>query len=613
MRRCTFHSVCLVFLGVVATPFLNTVAAAPSQDTTACLAMIMKNEGPILPRLFDSIRGFVSEYCVMDTGSTDNTVDVLESIDMPGQILHGPFVDFSQARNAMIGECREVMTSCDYFVLLDADMVLRVDPAWSWNTLDGKDVYNLVQISGVEYENVRIIRRTADRIRVVGATHEYYDVPSDYTRGLIPKELIYIDDVGDGKAKADKCERDVRLLRQDLDKDPDNPRAVFYLANTLRDMQRFADAIPLYKRRSQMNNGWWVERDYALYMLSRCYLGLDDLKNARKYGELAASTSNRAEPLYDLIYYLHHREQHALAWYYYTLASGIPKPPVDQALFIAVDIYGFWLDFERATLTRHAFPRQPMVALEAGLSFLNNLRAPQYLREYFYREEWGTYTVEPLPTEVAYHHYTGDAWSSWQCAGVRDGMNEKKGVCDDSFHDTDAKEVAKQRSLKENMFLPKQYPLFLASTEEEETLCIAQWYPLERGKVVEHACEVHSHPVAPRIFSFLNKTSDGAQYQGDTWFLARSYSTDQEGSTSRRVVYYLIALDARFRIKTYTMPFTLPQLDDTKYADMALLFWEDGEVAMIFTESTKGKEKISMVHRVSLLDLAPLLVSGPKT
>jgi hypothetical protein len=40
---------------------------AAGHNTTACLAMIMKNEGPILPRLLDSIRGFVSEYCVMDT------------------------------------------------------------------------------------------------------------------------------------------------------------------------------------------------------------------------------------------------------------------------------------------------------------------------------------------------------------------------------------------------------------------------------------------------------------------------------------------------------------------------------------------------------------------
>jgi len=56
--------------------------------------MIMKNEGPILPRLFESVKGFVSEYCVMDTGSTDDTVEVLRSIDMPGELLHGALLGF---------------------------------------------------------------------------------------------------------------------------------------------------------------------------------------------------------------------------------------------------------------------------------------------------------------------------------------------------------------------------------------------------------------------------------------------------------------------------------------------------------------------------------------
>lgn len=64
-------------------------AASPTtlQDpapSTGCLAMIMKDEGPILHRLFESVREFVSEYCVVDTGSTDDTIDVLKSMEMPG-------------------------------------------------------------------------------------------------------------------------------------------------------------------------------------------------------------------------------------------------------------------------------------------------------------------------------------------------------------------------------------------------------------------------------------------------------------------------------------------------------------------------------------------------
>jgi glycosyltransferase involved in cell wall biosynthesis len=335
--------------------------------------MIIKNEGPILPRLFESVRGFVSEYCVVDTGSTDDTINILKSMEMSGVILEEPFVDFATTRNYMIEKCRQVMTSCDYLVLLDADMVLRVSPEWDWAKLDGQDVYNFIQVSGVEYENVRMIRRDAQDIRVVGATHEYYDVPSGYSQKTLPKALIHIDDVGDGKAKGDKFERDERLLRRELEADPENVRTVFYLANTLKDQGKCAEAIPYYVRRATMG-GWFAEADYSLYMLSSCYLALDDLGNARKYGELAAFSgmAKRAEPLYFLAFYLSQRSQYSLAWHYASLAAKIPKPAISAALFISNDIYNYWVDYELASLTRHIFPSQPTLGMQAAMEFWNN-------------------------------------------------------------------------------------------------------------------------------------------------------------------------------------------------------------------------------------------------
>jgi hypothetical protein len=419
------------------------------------------------------------------------------------------------------------------------------------------------------------------------------------------------------KAKTDKFERNERLLRQELVKDPDNARTVFYLANTLRDMQRYADAIPLYERRSRMSNGWWVEQDYALYMLSWYYLGLDDLDNARKYGELAASKSKRSEPLYHLVYYVHHCKQHTVAWYYYTLASGIPKPPTSQALFIAVDIYNFWLDYEKATLSRHVFPGEPMVALEAGHSFLNNVHAPQYLRDLFYREEWSTHVVQPLPTYVALYRYiwapTGKGNYSWQLFDKRDGKSDRANVHDNdcNLYDHNAKEASEEERPLEDK-LPLLNALF-ETTSEEETWCIVQWYPLQVGKMVADACEFVAHIAAPRSFSFLSKASNGAQYQGDTWFLAWSYSTDPlQDETTPRALFHLVALDARLQITTYTLPFTLPQVDIEKYADATLNISQQGEVTMVLTESTDAN-MTSVVHYVSLFDLVPLSVIGPKT
>lgn len=186
----------------------------------------------------------------------------------------------------------------------------------------------------------------------------------------------------DGKAKGDKFERDEGLLRRELAKDLNNVRAVFHLANTLKDQGKYHEATPLYKRRVTIG-GWFAEADYSLFMLSTCYLELDDLDNARKYAELAAftRTAQRAEPLYYLAYHFHHHAMHNMAWHYATLASTIPKPHVSQALFIANDIYDYWIAYEQASLCHHVFPLERNFCMEKAEQFLGKPFVPEHLRE----------------------------------------------------------------------------------------------------------------------------------------------------------------------------------------------------------------------------------------
>lgn len=83
-------------------------------------------------------------------------------MEMPGIVWDKAFVDVATTRNYIIDQCRQVLTSCNYLVLLYADMVLRISSEWDWAKLDGRDVYNPLQVSGVEYESLRLIRRDAE-------------------------------------------------------------------------------------------------------------------------------------------------------------------------------------------------------------------------------------------------------------------------------------------------------------------------------------------------------------------------------------------------------------------------------------------------------------------
>ena len=58
---------------------------------TICLNMIVKNESKIITRLFDSLINIIDCYCICDTGSDDNTKNIIQeyfnSYNIPGKLL----------------------------------------------------------------------------------------------------------------------------------------------------------------------------------------------------------------------------------------------------------------------------------------------------------------------------------------------------------------------------------------------------------------------------------------------------------------------------------------------------------------------------------------------
>ena len=95
----------------------RTIAArakAPS-GLTLSLCMIVKDEEEMLPGCLEAIRGAVDEIIIVDTGSTDRTVEIAESFG--ARVLHFPWNgSFADARN--VGHAA---ATSDWIVYLDAD------------------------------------------------------------------------------------------------------------------------------------------------------------------------------------------------------------------------------------------------------------------------------------------------------------------------------------------------------------------------------------------------------------------------------------------------------------------------------------------------------------
>jgi glycosyltransferase involved in cell wall biosynthesis len=92
--------------------------ATPAKGLTLSLCMIVKDEEEMLPRSLAAVKDAVDEIIVVDTGSTDRTVEIAESFG--ARVLHHEWTgDFAAARNVSF----DAATS-DWILYLDADEVL---------------------------------------------------------------------------------------------------------------------------------------------------------------------------------------------------------------------------------------------------------------------------------------------------------------------------------------------------------------------------------------------------------------------------------------------------------------------------------------------------------
>jgi tetratricopeptide (TPR) repeat protein len=321
-----------------------------------CLNMIVKNESKIITRLFDSVVDIIDSYCICDTGSTDNTVELIKTYfqtkQKPGRVVEEPFKNFEHNRTFALRAC-ENDPDIDFILLMDADMILVKGPDFDLDSfkedLQKADVFHLFQGSDkFSYKNVRIVKNNMG-IKYWGVTHEVINTPDGTKYDQFGRNVLFIDDIGDGGAKADKFERDIRLLTQGLVEKPNNDRYTFYLANSYRDHGDKEKAIEMYKKRIEIG-GWFDEVWHSYYSIGRCYKSLGNVDSAIANWMLAYDYfPKRLENIYEIIYHYRNESKHKLAYEFYKIAlkhlEGVDKSKIDY-LFLQNDVYDYKIDYE---------------------------------------------------------------------------------------------------------------------------------------------------------------------------------------------------------------------------------------------------------------------------
>lgn len=313
---------------------------------TLCLNMIVKNESKIIRRMLETVVPLIDCYCICDTGSTDNTRELITTFfrekNIPGKLIEEPFVDFSHNRNVALRACEGM---ADYILLMDADMKLEIG---SFRKEWTKDAYSLFQgDEGFYYKNTRIVKNGTSIYR--GVTHEYLDISNVET---IDKSILFIRDVGDGGCKSNKFERDVALLSKGIVDEPDNARYYFYLANSLYHLDKLTEAIEMYTKRITMS-GWYQEIWYSHYQMGHCY------KNQNRMADAIHSWMNafevmpeRIENIYEIVRHYRILGKYKLAKLFYDVAVSQTQNKEDF-LFLRNDVYTYKLAYEYTILAAY--------------------------------------------------------------------------------------------------------------------------------------------------------------------------------------------------------------------------------------------------------------------
>ncbi|MHC4295533.1 MAG: glycosyltransferase, partial [Planctomycetota bacterium] len=217
---------------------LRLLSATYENRSTISACLMVKNEEELLPQCLDSIRHWVDEIIVVDTGSSDRTVEVAQSYG--ARIFHQPWEgNFSKHRNYSVEQA-----TGDWILIIDADECIDKEDIGQIRQLLTRSEHRVISINvynvgGKNEEtvtflpSVRFFKRELG-LKYEGIVHNLLKVPPDepiLRTGVRLKHYGY--GLSAEKMKS-KFERSRALLEKQLEEAPDNYYAHFHYAQLLR-------------------------------------------------------------------------------------------------------------------------------------------------------------------------------------------------------------------------------------------------------------------------------------------------------------------------------------------------------------------------------------------
>jgi GT2 family glycosyltransferase/2-polyprenyl-3-methyl-5-hydroxy-6-metoxy-1,4-benzoquinol methylase/Tfp pilus assembly protein PilF len=251
------------------------------------LCMIVRDNARTLEACLESIRPWVDEMVIVDTGSTDDTPRIVERLG--GRLFHFPWCDdFAAARNESLRHARG-----RWLFWMDSDDTIDATNGRKLRELAyrpaGPAVLGYVmqvhcpgpgeegQDDVTVVDHVKLIRNLP-ALRFEGRIHEQILPALRRAGGETAWTDVFVVHSGYDHSRAGqqrKLERDLRLLHRELQERPEHPFTLFNLGMTYADCGRYLEAVE-FLTRSLARSGpgeSHLRKAYALLVHARAQLG----------------------------------------------------------------------------------------------------------------------------------------------------------------------------------------------------------------------------------------------------------------------------------------------------------------------------------------------------
>ena len=297
------------------------------------LTQIMKDEAHVITRMLDSIKSIVDIVCLVDTGSTDNTIEVVKNWgtqnNVETHVFERAFDNFENSRNYSIQVAREVTKDRgnDYWGFwLDADETIEILPNFNKAGIN-KDLYMFNTYINVMKYTRNECYKLDKPFRFYGPVHEFIVCDDkNITSGLMEGLNVRVQmDGGSWKGNIpEKYKSHAFVLEKYIDANRQDPRWIFYTAQSYHDSacmpdnreeneERLRRSMKYYKERISRNDGYPEEVFYSQFRVGTIMRALEEpwILNLNEFLKAYSMDPLRAEPIKAIIdYYLAVGEWH---------------------------------------------------------------------------------------------------------------------------------------------------------------------------------------------------------------------------------------------------------------------------------------------------------------